>query len=87
MFGNGFIKHDLGGFSTSSQFSALELEFRTLSDNVVVFGVTGSEGIFVYSLLVASGKLMFQFATSLGNNIALITTRYEFLMFFFPAAV
>lgn len=76
LFGSGYIKHKVGEFSISSQNSAVELEFRTLKDNIVIFGVTGSSGSFVYSLFISGGKLMFQFATSLGNNIALITTRF-----------
>ena len=82
LFGNGFIKHKVGEFSSSRQFSAIELEFRTLKDNVVIFGVTGASGNFVYSLFISGGKLMFQFATSLGNNIALITTRLDLIFCF-----
>lgn len=53
----------------------MQLEFRTLKDNVIIFGVTGQSGSFIYGLYVYGGKLMFQFATSLGNNIAIITDR------------
>ena len=75
LYGNGFIKHKVGSFSVNSQFSAVQLEFRTLKNNVVIFGVTGETGSFIYGLYIFGGKLMFQFATSLRNNISVVTTR------------
>lgn len=75
LFGNGFIRQKVGTFSVSNQQSSVQLEFRTLKDNVIIFGVTGQSGSFIYGLYVYGGKLMFQFATSLGNNIAIITDR------------
>jgi len=75
LFGNGFIRHKVGLFAVNNDQSKVELEFRTLKDNVVIFGVTGQSGSFIYGLYIFGGKLMFQFATGLGNNIAIITDR------------
>ncbi|XP_057303936.1 laminin subunit alpha-1-like isoform X1 [Hydractinia symbiolongicarpus] len=72
-FGNGYIRQRVGTFLVSNSFSSVQLEFRTLKDNIVIFGVTGQTGSFIYGLYIFGGKLMFQFATSLGSNIAIIT--------------
>ena len=76
LFGTGYIKHSIGSFMVNKDYSSLKLEFRTLKDNVIIFGVVGVSGNFVYGLYIVGGKLMFQFATSLGNDIAILTTRF-----------
>ena len=66
----------VGLFQVSGMYSEVQLDFRCLVDNVVIFGVTGKTGSFVYGLYIFGGRLMFQFATSLGNNNAIVTARY-----------
>ncbi|XP_065671411.1 laminin subunit alpha-1 isoform X3 [Hydra vulgaris] len=75
LFGTGYIKHNVGGFMVNRDYSSIKLEFRTLRDNVVIFGVVGVSGNFVYGLYIFGGRLMFSFATSLGNDIAVLSTR------------
>lgn len=75
-YGNGYLKQRVGMFQVSGMYSEVRLDFRCLMDNVVIFGVTGKTGSFVYGLYIFGGRLMFQFATSLGNNNAIVTTRY-----------
>ena len=75
-FGNGFLKQRMGTFKTNGMYSEIELEFRTLKDNVVLVGITGQTGSFVYGLYIFGGRVMFQFATSQGNNNAIVTSKY-----------
>ena len=75
LFGSGFLKQRMGAFQVNGMYSEIELEFRTLKDNVVIIGVTGKTGSFVYGLYLFGGRMMFQFATSLGNNNAIVSTK------------
>ena len=75
LFGNGILRHRVGSFQVNADHSELQLEFRTLKDNVVIFGITDRSASFIYGLYISAGRLMFQFATGLGNNEAIITTR------------
>eukprot|EP00794_Sanderia_malayensis_P010016 gene10016-11039_t len=74
-YGNGFLRQNVGTFKINSEYSEIQLEFRTLRDNTVIFGVTDASGSFVYGLYLVNGKLLFQFATGVGQNAALITAR------------
>ena len=75
-FGNGALQLRTGPLQINADYSAVQLEFRTLRDNVVVFGVTNIAGSFVYALYLIGGKLLFQFSSGVGQNAALITQRY-----------
>lgn len=75
LFGSGYLKQRMGAFQVSGMYSEIELEFRTLKDNVVIIGVTGKTGSFVYGLYLFGGRMMFQFATSEGNNNAIVSTK------------
>ena len=75
LFGSGYLKQRMGAFQVSGMYSEIQLEFRTLKDNVVIIGVTGKTGSFVYGLYLFGGRMMFQFATSEGNNNAIVSTK------------
>ena len=80
MFGNGFIRHGVGSFQINAAYSEVQLEIRTLKSNAVILGVTNFSGSFIYALYIIGGKLLFQFASGVGQNAALVTQRYVKLL-------
>ncbi|XP_065060169.1 laminin subunit alpha-1-like [Rhopilema esculentum] len=78
-FGNGALQLRTGPLQINADYSAVQLEFRTLRDNVVVLGVTNIAGSFVYALYLIGGKLLFQFSSGVGQNAALITQRNTYV--------
>ena len=82
LFGNGFIRHGIGGFKIDAAYSQAQIEFRTLRKDAVILGVTNSTGSFVYALYIIAGKLIFQFSAGVGQNAALMTQRFDMTVLF-----
>lgn len=76
LFGNGYVRHGVGSFKIDAAYSEIRLEFRTLTTNAVILGVTNFAGSFVYALYIVGGKILFQFSSGVGQNAALMTKRY-----------
>ena len=63
----------MGTFSSSSQYAVIQLEFRTFRDNAIILAASGTDARMVYGLYISNGRLIFQYGTTVGNDVALVT--------------
>ena len=74
-FGTGFVQHEMGEFSTSLGYSVLELDFRTLQENGILFAVTDAQMHYTFVVFLNKGRVNFRFEIQQDTVIELDSTK------------
>ena len=73
-FGNGFIQHAPGQFNTSSGYTAVELDFRTLHQNGIIMAVSNDQQRYIFVIYLHNGQVNFYFETGENDGITLTSS-------------
>ena len=74
-YGNGFIQHALGQFDISSEYTAVELDFRTLHQNGIIMAVSNEQQIYIFVIYLHNGRVNFYFDPGPNDGITLTSSR------------